>query len=86
MGFKNVHAKPFVARCIDLPLFIPCFSGNASNNSQHADDLGHAPPLAESGGIKLADQPINHTSPASGQRNAGRWLTGVGVFGVRVEA
>ena len=24
--------------------------------------------------------------PASGQRNAGRWLAGGGVFGVRVEA
>jgi hypothetical protein len=29
---------------------------------------------------------VNSSPPASGQRNAGRWLAGVGVFGVRVEA
>ena len=34
--------------------------------------------------ISGAEYPLS--SPASGQRNAGRWLTGVGVFGVRVEA
>ena len=37
-------------------------------------------------GLAITGTDGKYLPPASGQRNAGRWLAGVGVFGVRVEA